>query len=162
MPSIHILIFLTSIVMTAVTFPKAFAESEVDHLAIFAAGNDDYIRAVEAEDVDALMKFYARDAVQMPPGAPNISGIDEIRAAWEVYFAEYEVLEAESWVDEVIVSSDRAFARGHFTQKSRSRASGAIFRETGRFAESAKRLSDGTWVMTTEIWNSQGPPVPED
>ncbi len=137
-------------------------ESEVDHLAVFTAGNDDYIRSVEAEDVDALMKYYAHDAVQMPPSAPNITGVAAIRKSWEAYFTEYEVLKAESWVDEVIVSGDKAFARGHFTQKARFRASGAIFRETGRFAESAKRLPDGTWVMTTEIWNFEGPPVQED
>ncbi len=162
MPSTHKLIFVASILMIAATFSEAFAESEVDQLTVFATGNDNYIRAVAVGDVDALMKHYAQDAIQMPPGAPNIVGAVAIRQSWEAYFAEYEVIEAESWVDEVIVSDDRAFAHGHYTQKARSRTSGFVVRESGRFAESAKRLHDGTWIMTSEIWNLEGPLVKED
>lgn len=124
-----------------------------DHFAIFTASNNDYIRLVAEADVDGLMKHYASDAIQMPPGAPTIHGADKIRESWKAYFAEFEVLEAASYIDGVVVTGDRAFAYGHYTTTARAKSEGAIYHESGRFAESDRQLEDGTWVMEVEIWN---------
>lgn len=125
---------------------------------IFTKGNQDYIEAVAAEDLDKLMTFYADNAVQISPSIPIIQGADNIRVEWEAFFSDFEVLEATSTIDEVIVVGRRAFARGHYTMTYQSVIDGTIYREAGRFAESSRQLKDGQWVMTTEISN-QGPPA---
>ncbi len=137
----------------AIAGHKTDEPTEEDHFAVFTAGNNDYIQNVAAGDVDALMAHYADDAIQMPPGAPNIVGVAAIRAGWEAYFAEYEVIEAVSFIDGVTVTGDRAFAWGHYSQTDRNRADGTISTEHGRFAESDRRGPDGRWIMEVEIWN---------
>ena len=59
----------------------------------------------------------------------------KIRESWEAYFAEFEVLEAASFIDDVVVTGDRAFAYGHYTSTAHRMADGTIYHESGRFAE---------------------------
>jgi ketosteroid isomerase-like protein len=128
-------------------FRPVWAESpDEDYLAIFTALNQNYIRLVAAGDVDGLMKYYASDAIQMLPGTPTIYGADKIRKSWEDYFADFEVLEATSFIDSVEVTGDRAFAIGHYTSTARSKVDGTIYHESGRFA-------DGTWIIVVEMVN---------
>jgi len=142
------------LMLTSGSSKPGWAESpEQDYFAVFTASNENYIRLVAAGDVDGLMKHYAVDAIQMPPGAPTIYGADKIRESWEAYFAEFEVLEAASFIDDVVVTGDRAFAYGHYTSTARRKADGTIYYESGRFAESDRRHEDGSWIMMVEIWN---------
>ncbi len=142
------------LMLTTGSFKLGWAESpEEDYFAVFTASNENYIRLVAAGDVDGLMKHYAVDAIQMPPGAPTIYGAKKIRESWEAYFTEFEVLEAASFMDDVVVTGDTAFAYGHYTSTARRKADGTIYHESGRFAESDRRLEDGTWIMMVEIWN---------
>jgi len=134
------------------------AQTKGKFFEIFTKGNQDYIEAVAAEDVDKLMTFYADNAVQISPSIPIIHGADNIRVIWVAFFSDFEVLEATSTIDEVIVVGRRAFARGQYTMTYQSIIDGTIYREAGRFAESSRQLEDGQWVMTTEI-SSQGPPA---
>ena len=137
------------------------AKTKGNFFEIFSKGNQEYIEAVAAEDVDKLMTFYADNAVQISPSIPIIKGADKIRVAWETFFSDFEVLEATSTIDEVIVVGRRAFARGQYTMTYQSIIDGTIYREAGRFAESSLELEDGQWVMTTEISN-EGPPIEKE
>ncbi len=137
------------------------AQTKGKFFEIFTKGNQDYIEAVATGDVDKLMTFYSDNAVQISPGIPIIQGADNIRVVWETFFSDFEVLKATSGIDEVIVVGRRAFARGHYTMTYQSIVDGTIYSESGRFAESSRRLEDGQWVMTTEISNL-GPPAEKE
>ncbi len=54
------------------------ASTEEDHFAAFTESNNEYIRQMAAGDIDALMKHYASDAIQIPPGAPTIKSSEPI------------------------------------------------------------------------------------
>jgi len=47
--------------------------TEEDCFALFAASNENYIQAVAKGDVDGIMRHYAIDAIQTPPGAKQMA-----------------------------------------------------------------------------------------
>ena len=69
-----------------------------------------YEKALNASDVEAVLKLYAEDGVFMPSGAPTATGAVELRGAYEHVFATIK-LDIRFTIDEVVVDGDFAFAR---------------------------------------------------
>ena len=95
-----------------VSFVFAFA------LPVFAAdggakGVDAaWMKAMKANDLDAVMACYASDAVLWLPGAPEARGANAIRAAYQGFFAANTVQDAALTDTRILVFfSSRAAAR---------------------------------------------------
>ena len=79
---------------------------------------DAYGHAMSASDVDAVMALYTSDSVFMPSGLPTAMGWQAVKKAYEHEFQIID-LDVKAIVDEIVVSSDIAYARtrsaGHLT-----------------------------------------------
>ena len=70
----------------------------------------DYEQALNASDVEAVLRLYADDGVFMPSGAPTASGTTKLKAAYSHVFTTIK-LDIRFTIDEVVVDGDFAFAR---------------------------------------------------
>jgi uncharacterized protein (TIGR02246 family) len=141
---------------------------EAKHQAATAAraeGDEDEIRrlvvegwcqAEKAQDIEAKLRLYTADAVLMPPGTPNLVGLDAIRAEAEERWTSLHWA-CTGTVDEVQIFGDRAIAWGSFTGVATPRE-GAPWTGSGKFLDVFIRAPDGSWKIDRGTWNH--PPSP--
>ncbi len=108
---------------------------------------------VNAGNLDGVMAFYADDAVQMPPDTPIFIGKEALHSGFEGFLAANTV-ELSSTVEDIRVSGDLAFLRLSYTQSVTPKDGGDTTTEVGKWVLLLARQVDGSWRITTEIWNS--------
>lgn len=129
----------------------AAVEAEID-----ARGNE-FERAIEANDADAVAVMYADDAILLPPNAPRVTGMQGIRAS----FAEWLEMDPDAAVeltaDEVVVaeSGELAYEIGT-AQVSGSTPDGGTYEDTGKYLVVWEN-EGGEWMMVADMWSSDAP-----
>lgn len=111
--------------------------------------------AVDAKDVEAVISFYAPDAVKMEPNAPGIVGIEHFREAFEAWLPLPNVSnEFGPDVIEVAASGDMAWDRGtyHFVMET---PEGTV-EDIGKYLMVWKKIN-GEWLVIAECGNSDMP-----
>ena len=116
--------------------------------------NQEYIALFPQGNVPALVSLYTEDALLMPPGEEPVEGLGAVREFWTEFFDGWEVLEANSTIDEVIVAGDWAYGRGTFSETLREKASGTIVVDAGKFSGLWRHGSDGSWKIARDMWNT--------
>jgi uncharacterized protein (TIGR02246 family) len=147
--------------MTALAFfsPTASAHAEEGAKAAITRQLGAYEQALNASDVDAVMKLYATDVVFMPQNSPPVEGRDAVRAAYRRVFAAIK-LDVRFAIDEVTpLSRDWAFAR--------TRSAGTVKLLGGDKAQMPEanqelfllhREPDGQWRFARYIFSATNPP----
>lgn len=129
----------------------ATVESEID------ARGDDFERAIEAGDADAVAALYADDAVLLPPNMPRVTGTQGIRST----FAEWLEMDPDAAIeltaDEVVVaeSGELAYEIGT-AQVSGSAPDGGTYEDTGKYLVVWRNDGD-EWLMVADMWSSDAP-----
>jgi ketosteroid isomerase-like protein len=125
-----------------------------------AAGVDAaWVKAMKANDVNAVMKTYASDAVAWLPNTPEAKGTQAIRAA-------YEGLLGANKVQDVVLSDtgyktagNQSIGWGKFTLTLAPKAGGAPSTMTGRFTAMAEKRR-GKWMYTVDHASADPGPAP--
>lgn len=131
---------------------------EADLEAIEAAAFDRFeafqSAPTPAAQADAYVQGVAADAVWMPPDASLVSGRDAIRDWAEEYFSTW-VLEVSASTDvKTVISGDLAVRRWVSMGTLNSRDGGDAVPFHMKSVEVFSRLSDGSWVLSIRMWNS--------
>lgn len=113
--------------------------------------------ALTAKDLDGAMAYYAQGAVLLTPGAPIITGVDQIR----IWFAQRIALPgySASFVPTAIAvarSCDMAYELGAYRAVV-ANASGAMVITTGKHLVTWEKRG-GSWKVTAESINPDHPP----
>ena len=108
-----------------------------------------WLAAVQANDVDAIMKCYAGDAIMWLPNAPMARGANEIRAAYAGLLSENTVKEAALKDVTYKTAGKLSLAWGRFSLTLVPKAGGEPLVLTGRFTEVAERRGN-TWVYIVD------------
>ncbi|RPT44497.1 DUF4440 domain-containing protein [Pseudomonas aeruginosa] len=118
-----------------------------------------YEQALNASDVDAVMKLYARDPVFMPQHSLPAVGREAVRAAYRQVFAKIR-LDIDFSIDEIRpLGPDRAFAR--------TRSNGTVKvlgvdapagAEANQEVFLLHRENDGQWRFARYIFSTTNPP----
>jgi ketosteroid isomerase-like protein len=116
-----------------------------------------YEEAFQAGDVDQLIKFYAPDAISLPPGFPASVGREAIEADLRWFFDEFE-LERDFALVDYEIAGNYATRLGEWTQTLTPRAGGDPIVETGRCIVGFEKMR-GRWKVVWEIWNTYEPPA---
>lgn len=127
-----------------------------DEAAIRLA-NQRYIELHPKGGLDELIAMYADDAVLLPPAEAPIQGVAAIRAYWREFFDAFVVVDATSVMDEVIVSGDIAYGRGHFIETTRSKDGVTTTTDRGKFSGLWRRDAAGRWRIARDMWNLDPP-----
>lgn len=109
---------------------------------------------------DMFVSFVVDDAYFLPPDAPLARGKEEIRAI----IADLEAMPGFSltWgpsAAEVGNAGDLGFTIGAYEMKMDG-PEGKPIRIAGKYLTVWKKQSDGTWMVTADMLNADGPPSP--
>lgn len=127
--------------------PASFAETEIK------AAIADWVDIYNRNDWGLLANQFEEDAVMMPPNSPAVVGRAAI-AAWEA--ANEGGFRIALTPDEISIVGDRAIVRGRscvFIPLE----SGTTGVDVGKFLEVRHRQSDGRWLVSHDVFNSDLP-----
>ena len=118
---------------------------------------DAYHAAASAKDRDAVVAFYATDAVMIPPNAERVEGIAGVRN-YRFGFIENLSVETRFETIRVDVSSDGDVGWTlAIVEVTLSGPDGEPGGDRIRDFHVWKRQTDGSWKIAVDIWNSENP-----
>jgi uncharacterized protein (TIGR02246 family) len=133
--------------------PANRAFTPQDEAAIRTASME-YMKAETAGDFNRWFAFSTPDAVYMPAGSKLLQGREAV-AAWFRELTPGATLEGTT--DEVLGHDDVAIVRGTYTAAVPATQAGPALRATGNYIAVWQRQPDGSWRITRNIWNADGP-----
>ena len=132
--------------------PDADQQAEV---AAIRALSRQWLAAVNAQDLEACLEFYAPDAVEMQPNAPAIVGLPAIREWFETGLLQPGISNFfEPDTIEVAASGDLAYDRG--TYRFAMETPGGRVEDAGKYLMIWKKIG-GEWKVIVDISNSDRP-----
>jgi uncharacterized protein (TIGR02246 family) len=117
-----------------------------------------WVMAMKANDVAAVMKCYAPDAVVWLPGAPTARGEQAIRAMYEGMFSANTVRDATVTEVQERMAGGTAVRWGKFSLTLAPKSGGEPAVLSGRFTEVVERR-DGRWVYIVDHASPEPPPA---
>lgn len=115
------------------------------------------VTADNARDIASVLGYYAEGAMLMPPGAAPVTGFAAIRDRYEDLFRSWQPA-IEGRVDEVAVSGNVAWVRGHNGGMLRSLVPGTADRALDDvYLMTLRRQPGGGWEIARLMWHSQSP-----
>lgn len=154
------LIGLTMVFALVACQPAAEVPPEAPAQPTFTADDEAAIRGMLEKYVeDGLAMdwesttYYAADAVRMPPDAPMIQGMAEIKEFWDAL----PPRTGFTITPQVIAGDgDLAYARGAFTLNIEP-PDGDPVNMVGKWHAIYERQADGSWLCVSDIWNTDMP-----
>ncbi len=111
-----------------------------------------YQDAVKAGDWDAIGKFYANDAVMMPPEEATVEGPAAI-VAWYTD-ANQGMTVVDYKTDSNAVDGDRSIGYHRGTYHLTTTSANGQYDEQGKFLWVLRRTATGDWKIVANIWNT--------
>lgn len=110
-------------------------------------------KAVNAKNWDAVGATYAADAVLLPPNGPAIQGRENILA----FFKEFPPFsDMKLQLVEIDGRCDMAYVRGVYSMTIRM-PDHEPFHDTGKYLEIRMKQSNGSWLITQDMFSSDIP-----
>lgn len=117
----------------------------------------EFERAVEANDVEAVVAQYTEDAVVLAPGSEMVRGRDGIRAMYTEWLTNDPdaVIDLTTESVEVAESGDLAYEVGT-ARVSGTGPDGQPYEDAGKYVVVFRNVG-GEWKVEADIWNSDTP-----
>ena len=119
--------------------------------------DDAWMKAMKANDVNAVVALYAPDAVLWLPDAPEARGEKAIRATYAGMLGAYTVVDASLSNAVYKPWGDVSTQWGNFTLVLKPKAGGQNVTMNGRFMSAAKK-SGGQWRYIADHASAEPPP----
>jgi uncharacterized protein (TIGR02246 family) len=143
------------VVAAAIGFVSAAAAEESGTKAVDAA----WMKAMKANDIDAVLACYAPDAVMWFPEAPEARGSAAIRNIYAGYFAAYTVSDVTLPNTAYQTSGDLSAGWGDYVMTLMPKKGGDSVVLKGRFTGVSKKIG-GKWVYVSDHASPTPPPPP--
>jgi uncharacterized protein (TIGR02246 family) len=117
---------------------------------------DEFLAGFNARDAARISATYTADAVLMPPNQGTVTGRDAIKAFNKNLFESYSAKIAFAPA-ETKIFGDRALDRGTYMIELTEKAGGGRSKEEGKYLVLLQRQADGSWKVTHDIDNTNGP-----
>jgi len=148
----RVLTFFFTVLMIAVA---GCSSSDIDMATEEAAirqVDSDIVAAINANNIDAMLVFYAEDARMLPPGAPPVVGKAAIRDLANS-FVSAGVVVAHN-LENVVVSKGGDLAYVSYSYElSFTGPEGSTITETGKDITIYKKATNGSWKLAIDMWN---------
>ncbi|MFQ5799020.1 MAG: YybH family protein [Bacteroidota bacterium] len=106
----------------------------------------------DAWDGDAVANLWTENGMLMPPNAPPIVGRVNILAMYQTFtVTEFTMIPLE-----IDGRDGLAYVRGEYSSTLTVEDVDEPISGSGKWINLWRKQSDGTWLMTHEIWNSNG------
>ena len=151
---------LCAIVAVAVFSIESSAAGSATEMAALQAVDQDWVKAYNAGNADAVASLYDEQAVLLPPGSGAVNG----RAAIRAFFVKDT---AESQKAGVTLSLGPKPAGGVSGDMGWQSGTYAVKDKTGKVVETGKYLSvsmkkNGKWLYVRDTWNADSAPAPPE
>jgi len=150
-------VFCTIVALAMFSIESSAADSAKE-IAALQAADQNWEKAYNAGNADAVASLYDERAVLLPPGAPGVNG----RAAIKAFFAKDM---AESQKAGVVFTLGPKPAGGVSGVMGWQSGTYVVKDKAGKVVETGKYLSvsmnkDGKWLYVRDTWNADGAPTP--
>lgn len=149
--------FLCTIVALGFSIESSAADS-ANEVGALQAVDQNWVKAYNAGNPDAVASLYDEQAVLLPPGSPAVNG----RAAIKAFFAKDTAESQKAGVSFSLgpkpaggVSGDLGWQSGTYAVKDKA---GKVV-ETGKYL-SVSMKKGGKWLYVRDTWNADGAPAP--
>jgi uncharacterized protein (TIGR02246 family) len=132
---------------------QADAPADVAAIRVVSSG---IIAADNTGDAAAVTRFYADDAVLLPPNGAQVVGKDAIRARYEEGFRHFRFA-ISSASEETHIFGDWAFDRGTTEGKTIPKTDEPSRHIHDKYLMILHRESSGAWKIARLIWNAAEP-----
>jgi uncharacterized protein (TIGR02246 family) len=153
----YLIVFIVFLLFTILSCSKQEngADLKVDKAAIKEVLNQ-YEIAANSGNFDLWISLWAEGGVRMEPGAPSISGVDQITEEIKPIFEQMKIDFKMTSVEEVRVFGDIGLSRGSYNVALTPKAGGdkIIAEPDGKALTIYERQSDGTWKILYDCFNS--------
>ena len=148
------------IVALAMFSTASTAADSTKDLAALQAADQNWVKAYNAGNADAVASLYDEQAVLLPPGVPAVNG----RAAIKAFFANDTAASQRAGVTFTLDPKPAGGASGNMGWQS---GTYAVKDKAGKVVESGKYLSvsmkrNGKWLYVRDTWNADAAPAPND
>jgi ketosteroid isomerase-like protein len=133
----------------------AGALTAVDRAAI-ARAREDWLAAVNADDVDGMVALLAIDGLAFPPHESPLLSLESHRAWHQARVAQFKTKISMS-SEELHGAGDLAFDRLSYEIQLTPRTGGGANDDQGACVWIWRREPDGAWKVARAIWNSANP-----
>jgi len=151
--------FLCAIALAVFSIELSAADSPQEMAALQAA-DQNWAKAYNAGNADAVANLYDEQAVLLPPGAPGVNG----RAAIKSFFVKDTAESQKAGVAVILgpnpaggVSGNMGWQSGTYAVKDK----GGKVVETGKYL-SVSMKKDGKWLYVRDTWNADGARAPAE
>ena len=114
---------------------------------------ENYTEAINSADIERILSYESDDICYYPSNQPFFSGKENLRKWFISYFNYFSPNESFSFLD-FKVYDDFAYVIGKYSLTGNIKQTGEEFRDNGKFTNFFNRQSDGNWICTQSIWNS--------
>jgi uncharacterized protein (TIGR02246 family) len=118
---------------------------------------DQFVDAVNKNDVDLVMECWDENGVQMMPGMPENVGTEKIREYMTESFKQFSWKMSLGEIKDAEVFGKLAFIRLSYTAIMTPRAGGDDIHFDGKDLSISKKQADGTWKVYRDCANSNVP-----
>ncbi len=108
---------------------------------------------MRAGHMDSVAALYTENAVLMPPNSPTATGRAAIRDALSGMVQGATLDDFRLTTTDVRVSGDLARERGRYSMSMTAPGQGTMA-DSGKYVVVWQRQSDGSWLVDSDIWNS--------
>jgi ketosteroid isomerase-like protein len=112
-----------------------------------------YTEAINSADIERILSYESDDICYYPANQPFFSGKENLRKWFISYFNYFSPTESFSFLD-FKVYGDFAYVIGKYSLQGKIKQTGEEFKDNGKFTNFFKRQSDGNWICTQSLWNS--------
>jgi uncharacterized protein (TIGR02246 family) len=150
--------------MRAAVLASALAVGFVAATPVFGAGGSEsgvdaaWVKAMKANDVDGVVKLYAKDAVAWFPGSPMLKGEKEIRGAFEGLLGGNIVKDAAITSMGHKKAGSAITGWGIWSLTLQPKAGGDASTMTGRYTDIVEKRN-GKWVLVVDHASADPPPA---
>ena len=115
-----------------------------------------YEAAVNADDFGLWLALWNEDGIQMPPGAAQRTGWEQIRSEVEPIFKHFDQ-QIVIYQDDTQVLGDLAYSHGTRESVMTPKGGGGNIESRCKFLTILKRQINGSWKIAIECFNQDAP-----
>ncbi len=151
--------FLIPLFFIALTFSAAAQENQEALKAEFQKLSDAYAKAMKEGNDDAMLSFYADDAVSLPSYSPMIRGKELIKRSMETMkLSGIRMTEYKLTTLEVSVSGDIACEMGRYEMSFKMKGASNTVSDSGKYVTVYSKTSGEKWKIKYDMWNTDKNP----
>lgn len=115
-----------------------------------------FVKAINSNDLDQFLSMITDDVVFMAPNSPRLVGKEAVSPWAAGYYDTFHTTWTKTSL-EIVVRGEWAFEQYAYESEDMEKATGNVYRDTGKGIIIYHHDADGVWRVARDAWNSDLP-----